>query len=51
MEQTRGNKYKLHWERCHLNRRKKFFMVRTIHHWNNLPRDMVKSSSLEVFKM
>ncbi|KAK4823879.1 hypothetical protein QYF61_007827 [Mycteria americana] len=31
--------------------KKEIFTVRTINHWNNLPRDVVESSSLEVFKM
>jgi len=35
----------------HPNIRKKFFTMRTISHWNNLPRDVVESASLEVFRM
>lgn len=31
--------------------RKKLFIVRTINHWNSLPRDVVEFTSLEVFKM
>ncbi|KAK4832286.1 hypothetical protein QYF61_021685 [Mycteria americana] len=50
MEKTRGNRYNFHQERFHLGIRKKFFTVRTIIHQNNLPRDVVESSSLEVFK-
>jgi len=34
-----------------LNIRKKFFTVRAIIHWSSLPRDMVKSPSLEAFKV
>jgi len=50
MENTRGNRYKLHWERFHLDVRKTFFTVRASIHWNDLPRDMVESPSLEVFE-
>ncbi|KAK4814529.1 hypothetical protein QYF61_021630 [Mycteria americana] len=38
MEKTRGNRYKFHQERFHLDIRKKFFYCE-INHWNNLPRD------------
>ncbi|GAB0208708.1 hypothetical protein GRJ2_003336500 [Grus japonensis] len=52
MEKTRGNGYQLHGERFLLDIRQTiFFTARTINHWNNLPRDMVESPSLEVFKM
>jgi len=51
MERTRGKGYKLHQERFHLDISKNFFTVRKINHWNNLPRDMVEFSSLEVFKL
>ncbi|KFQ85777.1 hypothetical protein N337_01191, partial [Phoenicopterus ruber ruber] len=43
--------YKWHWERFYLDIKKKFFTLRTISHWNNLPRDVVESPSLEVFKI
>ncbi|KAK4832107.1 hypothetical protein QYF61_020734 [Mycteria americana] len=45
------NSWQRFGESFHLNIRKKFFTVRTIVHWNNLPRDTVKSPSLEVFEM
>lgn len=50
MEERRGNGYKLHWERFNLNVIKKFFTVRTITHWNNLPRNMVEFLSPDVLK-
>jgi len=43
MEKTRGNGYKLHQERFHLDVRKNYFTVGTIVHRNNLPRDVVES--------
>lgn len=33
-----------------LHTKKKCFTVRTTNHWNGFPRDMVESSSWEVFK-
>ena len=49
-EKTRGNGYKLHQERFHLDIRKKFFTVGIINHWNNLPMDVVALPSLIIFK-
>jgi len=34
----------------HLNRRKNFFTLRVTEHWNSLPRGVVESPSLEIFK-
>ncbi|KAK4825923.1 hypothetical protein QYF61_003418 [Mycteria americana] len=50
MEKTRDNRYNMHWERFHIDIRKKLFTVRTILHCNNLPRDVVETPSPEVFK-
>lgn len=49
--EDKGNRYRLHQERFYLDIRKNFFTVRTITHWDNLPRDAAESSSLEDFKM
>jgi len=35
----------------HLNMRKNFFPLRVTEPWNRLPRDLVESPSLEIFKM
>lgn len=51
MEKTRGSGYKLQQERFNLNVIKNCFTVRTVSRWNDLPREVVESPSLEVFKM
>ncbi|KFV80747.1 hypothetical protein N308_05982, partial [Struthio camelus australis] len=44
------NGHKLKHRKFHLNMRKNFFPVRVTEPWNRLPREVVESPSLKIFK-
>jgi len=49
-DRTRGNGHQLKQRKFQLNTRKNFFPLRVMEPWHRVPREVVESPSLEIFK-
>jgi len=49
-DKSRDSGFKLKEGRFRLDKRKKFFTLRVVRHWNTLPREVVDAPSMETWK-
>lgn len=49
-DRTRGSGHKLKHKRFYMNIKKPFFTVRVMKCWHRLPREVMESASLAIFK-